>query len=256
VIERTRATRYVAPLREGGSLPGLVEAADLGFYVAKFRGAGQGLPVLVAEVVVGELARALGLRTPRLVALDLDEAIARYEADEEVQDLLRASIGLNLGVDFLPGSFGYDPSVAVDPDLAARVLWLDAYVANVDRSWRNPNLLVWHGDLWLIDHGASLYFHHGWRGGLTDPQRFATQPWELGEHVLAGHVDGVAGVDEAMAAAVTDDVLAEVLAQVPDEWLSPVPGAETPDALRAAYHSFLAARRDSGRPWLPRRAAA
>jgi hypothetical protein len=256
VIERTRATRYVAPLREGGSLPGLVEAEDLGFYVAKFRGAGQGLPVLVAEVVVGELARALGLRTPRLVALDLDAAIARYEADEEVQDLLKSSVGLNLGVDFLPGSFGFDASVAVDPQLAARVLWLDAYVANVDRSWRNPNLLVWHGDLWLIDHGASLYFHHGWRGGLTDPQRFAVQPWDLGEHALAAYVDEVAGVDEAMAAAVTDDLLDEVLAQVPDEWLEPVPGAETPDALRAAYRSFLAARRDSGRPWLPRRAAA
>jgi hypothetical protein len=256
MIERTRATRYVAPLREGGSLPGLVEAEDLGVYVAKFRGAGQGLPVLVAEVVVGELARALGLRTPRLVALDLDEAIARYEADEEVQDLLSASVGLNLGVDFLPGSFGFDPSVPVDPELAARVLWLDAYVANVDRSWRNPNLLVWHGDLWLIDHGASLYFHHGWRAGVTDPARFAVQPWELGEHVLSAYVDRVPAVDEAMATAVTDDVLTAVLDAVPDEWLVPVPGAATPEALRAAYRSFLAARRDSGRPWLPRRAAA
>jgi hypothetical protein len=256
VIERTRATRYVAPLREGGSLPGIVEADDLGIYVAKFRGAGQGLPVLVAEVVVGELARAVGLRTPRLVALELDEAIARYEADEEVQDLLKASVGLNLGVDFLPGSFGFDPSVAVDPEVAARVLWLDAYVANVDRSWRNPNLLVWHGDLWLIDHGAALYFHHGWRGGVTDPARFAVQPWELGEHVLSAYVDDVPAVDEAMAAAVTDEVLTDVLAAVPDEWLVAVPGAETPDAVRAAYHAFLVARRDEGRPWLPRRAAA
>ncbi|MGN6252289.1 MAG: HipA family kinase, partial [Marmoricola sp.] len=255
MIPEVRAVRYVAPLREGGSLPGIVEADDLGTYVAKFRGAGQGLPVLVAEVVVGELARALGMRTPRLVALDLPEAIARYEADEEVQDLLRASVGLNLGVDYLPGSFGYDPSMPVDPDLAARVLWLDAYVANVDRSWRNPNLLVWHGDLWLIDHGASLYFHHAWPGGLSEPARFAVQPWQLGEHVLAGFVDRVPSIDEAMAAAVTDALLTEVLAQVPDEWLVPVPGAEDAAAVRAAYVRFLQARRDGGRPWLPRRDA-
>jgi hypothetical protein len=256
VIETTRATRYVAPLREGGSLPGLVEAEDLGTYVAKFRGAGQGLSALVAEVVVGELARALDLRTPRLVGLELEAPIARYEADEEVQELLRASIGLNLGVDFLPGSFGFDPSVEVAPELAGRVLWLDAFTANVDRSWRNPNLLVWHGDLWLIDHGAALYFHHGWRGGVTDPQRFAVQPWDLGEHALAAHVDQAARVDAEMAAAVTDEVLADVVAQVPGEWLEPVPGADTPDALRSAYHAFLRARRDSGRPWLPRRDAA
>jgi len=253
VIPETSVNRYVAPLREGGSLPGIVEADDLGTYVCKFRGAGQGLPVLVAEVVVGELARALGFRTPRLVALDVPEAMARYEADEEVQDLLRASVGVNLGVDFLPGSFGFDPSMPVDPVLAARVLWLDAYVANVDRSWRNPNLLVWHGDLWLIDHGASLYFHHAWNGGVTDPSRFAVQPWQLGEHVLAAYVDGVPDVDAAMAAAVTDELLAEVLAQVPDEWLPSVPGAEEPAAARAAYVRFLAARRDGGRPWLPRR---
>ncbi|MGN6780222.1 MAG: HipA family kinase [Marmoricola sp.] len=256
MIPQVRAIRYVAPLREGGSLPGIVEADDLGTYVCKFRGAGQGLPVLVAEVVVGELARALGLRTPRLVALDLPAAIARYEADEEVQDLLRASVGLNLGVDFLPGSFGFDPSMPVDPDLAARVLWLDAFVANVDRSWRNPNLLVWHGDLWLIDHGASLYFHHAWSGGVTDPARFAVQPWDLGEHVLAAYAGRVPAVDAAMAAAVTDELLREVLDQVPDEWLPSVSGAEDPDAARAAYVRFLAARRDGGRPWLPGRAVA
>ena len=143
-LRNVTATRYVAPLREGGSLPGLVEADDLGTYVCKFRGAGQGLKVLVAEVVVGELARALGIRTPDLVTVDLVEAIGRYEADEEVQDLLTASIGLNLGVDFLPGSFGYDAGCTPDPAVAAAVLWLDALTANVDRSWRNPNLLVWH----------------------------------------------------------------------------------------------------------------
>ena len=164
-------TRYVTPLREGGSLPGVVEGDDLGTYVCKFRGAGQGAKVLVAEVIVSGLATRLGLRTPRLVVLDLDPELARYEADEEVQDLLNASVGANLGIDFLPGSFGVDGQVSTPDDEGARVLWLDAFTANVDRSWRNPNLLVWHGDLWVIDHGASLYFHHGWAGGVTDPAR-------------------------------------------------------------------------------------
>ena len=250
-----RATRYLTPLREGGSLPGIVEADDLGTYVAKFRGAGQGLKVLVAEVIVAELARGLGLRTPRLVGLELDAAIAKYEADEEVQDLLGASLGLNLGVDFLPGSFGYEPGRELDPEMAAKVLWLDAYVANVDRSWRNPNLLVWHGDLWLIDHGAALYFHHGWSGGVGDPGRFAAQPWSPDDHVLATYLDGVGGVDEEMSVSVSDQLLTDVLAAVPDEWLEPAPGAETPGALRAAYVSFLTARRDGGRPWLPGRSS-
>jgi len=245
------AIRYVAPLREGGSLPGIVEADDLGTYVCKFRGAGQGLPVLVAEVIVSELARALGLRTPRLVGLQLDEPIARYEADEEVQDLLRSSLGLNLGVDFLPGSFGFDPTVPLAAGEAARILWLDAFVANVDRSWRNPNLLVWHGDVWLIDHGASLYFHHAWAAGPTDPARFAVQPYDVTDHVLAAHTGAVPGVDAAMAGLLTDEVISEAVAAVPDEWLAdrPVP----PEELRAAYVAFLQARRDGGRPWLPGR---
>lgn len=246
------AIRYVAPLREGGSLPGIVEADDLGTYVCKFRGAGQGPPVLVAEVIVAELARAVGLRTPRLVGLQLDEAIARYEADEEVQDLLKASIGLNLGVDFLPGSFGFDPTVPLPAEEAARILWLDAFVANVDRSWRNTNLLVWHGDVWLIDHGASLYFHHAWSGGLTDPARFAVQGYDVTDHVLAAHAGGVPAVDAVLADAVTDQVIHDAVAAVPDEWLSGRSAA--PGSLRDAYASFLRARRDSGRPWLPGRA--
>jgi hypothetical protein len=253
VLTRVTATRYVAPLREGGSLPGIVEADDLGTYVCKFRGAGQGLGVLVAEVIVGELARRLGIRTPDLVTVELGEGIARYEADEEVQDLLNASLGLNLGVDFLPGSFGFDGGVAVDHDVAARILWLDAYVANVDRSWRNPNLLVWHGDVWAIDHGASLYFHHAWTGGITDPARFAEQPWSADDHVLRAHVDAVPAVADELGAMVTDEVLDEVTALVPDEWLvGPVP----PDELRTAYRAFLRARLDGSRSWLPRRGAA
>jgi hypothetical protein len=268
VIPTVSVTRYVTPLREGGSLPGIVEADDLGTYVCKFRGAGQGVRVLVAEVIVGELARRIGLLTPRLVALDLDPEIARYEADEEVQDLLNASTGLNLGVDFLPGAFGFDGDLPLVPngtpggrddgaggDVAAKVLWLDAFTANVDRSWRNPNLLFWHGDLWVIDHGASLYFHHAWPGGVTDPARFAAQPWNAADHVLGAHAAALPAADEEIRAALDADVFEEVLAEVPDVWLEPVPGAETAHAVRAAYVAFLTARLGA-RQWLPAGASA
>ena len=250
MIPTVSVTRYVTPLREGGSLPGIVEAEDLGTYVCKFRGAGQGVRVLVAEVVVGELARRIGLATPRLVGLDLDPEIARYEADEEVQDLLGASAGLNLGIDFLPGAFGYDGTVHDGSDVAAKVLWLDAFTANVDRSWRNPNLLVWHGRLWVIDHGAALYFHHAWSGGLTDPARFAHQPWDPDDHVLRAHAHGLASVDDEIRSLLGEQVFAEVLADVPDEWLEPVPGADTADAVRRGYVAFLVERLAT-RQWLP-----
>jgi hypothetical protein len=250
VIPTVGVTRYVTPLREGGSLPGIVEADDLGTYVCKFRGAGQGARVLVAEVVVGELARRIGLSTPRLVALDLDPEIARYEADEEVQDLLNASPGLNLGVDFLPGAFGFDGDLPTGADAAARVLWLDAFTANVDRTWRNPNLLLWHGDLWVIDHGASLYFHHAWSGGVSDPERFARQPWDPTGHVLGRYAGGLPAADAAIAAMLDERVFIDVLGEVPDVWLEAVPGAETTDAVRAAYVSFLTARLGT-RQWLP-----
>jgi hypothetical protein len=250
VIPIVSVTRYVTPLREGGSLPGIVEGDDLGTYVCKFRGAGQGVRVLVAEVVVGELARRIGLRTPTLVALDLDPAIARYEADEEVQDLLNASPGLNLGVDFLPGAFGFDGDLPTGQGVAAKVLWLDAFCANVDRSWRNPNLLFWHGDLWVIDHGASLYFHHAWSNGITDPARFAGQPWTADDHVLRSALPELGTADEELGALLDERVFAEVLAEVPDAWLEPVPGAETTEELRAAYVAFLTARLAT-RQWLP-----
>lgn len=250
VIPTVRATRYVVPLREGGSLPGIVEAEDLGTYVCKFRGAGQGLRVLVAEVVVGELARRLGIATPDLVGIDLGAPIARYEADEEVQDLLNASLGLNLGIDFLPGAFGYDAACRPDPEAAARVLWLDALTANVDRSWRNPNLLMWHGRLWAIDHGASLYFHHSWSGGITSPERFARQPWSVDDHALADYVPGVAKADAELAPQVTEPLLCEVVDRIPAEWLEPVPGADA-EQVRSAYVAFLLARVQGDRPWLP-----
>ena len=254
MIPLVSVTRYVTPLREGGSLPGIVEGDDLGTYVCKFRGAGQGPRVLVAEVIVGELARRIGLRTPRLVALELDPEIARYEADEEVQDLLNASSGLNLGVDFLPGAFGFDGELPTGEGVAAKVLWLDAFAANVDRSWRNPNLLFWHGDLWVIDHGASLYFHHGWPSGSLlkegAAQRFAALPWDPDDHVLLSAAHELGRADEEITGVLDDGVFAEIVAEVPDAWLEPVPGAETPEEVRAAYVDFLTKRLGT-RQWLP-----
>ena len=248
-LPTVRATRYVVPLREGGSLPGIVEADDLGTYVCKFRGAGQGLRVLVAEVIVGELARRLGIATPDLVVVELDQAIARYEADEEVQDLLNASLGLNLGIDFLPGAFGYDAACRPDPGAAAKVLWLDAFTANVDRSWRNPNLLMWHGRLWAIDHGACLYFHHSWPGGIGDPARFAGQPYSFDDHVLRGFRNGLRDADAVLAPLVTEELLRDVVDGLPSDWVEPVSGAD-PAAVRDAYIAFLVARVRGDRAWL------
>ena len=256
MIPRVTATRYVTPLREGGSLPGIVEADDLGTYVVKFRGAGQGPRVLVSEVIVGELARQIGIRVPDMAAVELGPQIAKYEADEEVQDLLNASLGLNLGSDFLPGAFGYDASCAVDPEEARAILWLDAYTANVDRSWRNPNLLVWHRRVWAIDHGAALYFHHAWSGGVTQPERFALQPYDARDHVLAAYAPGVAEAAARLRDHLDEETLGDVVEQVPDEWLQPVPGADTPDAVRAAYVSFLVARLARPDAWLPQERAA
>ena len=247
-LEHTRVLRYVCPLREGGSLPGLCEADDDGTYVVKFHGAGQGPKVLVAEVIVGELARRLDLPVPVLKTIDLDEAIGRREPDQEVQQLLLASVGVNLAVDFLPGSLGYDGrSYRLDRELAARLLWLDAFVANVDRSWRNPNLLVWHGRLYAIDHGACLYFHHAW----TSADRFAAQPYDTREHVLGGFAGGIQAADADLAPRVTDDLLDEVLALVPDVWLEPDTEHGGPDATRAAYHAYLRARLADRSAWLP-----
>ncbi|NUP32644.1 MAG: aminotransferase class I and II [Streptomycetaceae bacterium] len=254
MLPLVHAIRYVTPLREGGSLPGIVEADDLGTYVAKFRGAGQGPKVLVAEVVVGELARRLGLRVPDLVGLEIDPVIGRSEPDEEVQDLLQASGGLNLGMDFLPGAVGFDPAAwEPDPVTAARVLWLDAFTSNVDRTWRNPNLLVWHGELWLIDHGAALWFHHAWSAAKAA----AARPYDASDHVLAPTAAGhLHDADKVLAPQITPELLAEVTALVPDAWLQPgdgeiALGLDSPDALRAAYSDHLLARNDHRAAWLP-----
>ncbi|WP_329123178.1 HipA family kinase [Streptomyces sp. NBC_01353] len=233
------ATRYVTPLREGGSLPGIVEADDLGTYVMKFTGAGQGRKTLVAEVICGQLARRLGLRVPELVAIELDPVIGLSEPDQEVQELLKASGGLNLGMDYLPGSLGFDPlAYEVDPKEAGKVVWLDAVINNVDRSWRNPNMLVWHGDLWLIDHGATMIWHHNWRGA----QASAAKPYDASDHALAPFSPDVAAAAAELAPLVTRELLEEVAADVPDEWLVDEPGFESTDELRAAYVETLLPR--------------
>jgi hypothetical protein len=217
-LERIAATRYVTPLREGGSLPALVEADDDGLYVLKFRGAGQGRKALVAEVVAGELARALGLLVPRLALVELDPMLGRAEPDPEIQDLLVASAGLNLGVDFLPSALPYSPAVGPAPaaDLAAAVVWFDALVTNVDRTAQNPNLLLWHDRLWLIDHGAALYFHHS---AKRDPTHARSPFPAIREHVLLPFAGSIHAADEQLATRVTEAVLTGIAAVVPDEWL-------------------------------------
>ena len=212
-IPLVTVTRYVTPLREGGSLPAIVEADNLGTYVMKFRGAGQGPLALVAEIIAGELARRLGLRTPDLVLAELDPRIPGSEPDPEIQDLLRASEGLNLGVDFLPSSVGFDPlGWTAGHDFASQVLWFDALVQNVDRTWRNPNLLVWHRNIWLIDHGAALYFHHNWP--TADPKR----PFDARDHVLRDRATALAEAHAVLAPQVTERLLQEVTALVPPGW--------------------------------------
>lgn len=244
------ATRYVTPLREGGSLPAIVEADDEGTYVLKFRGAAQGLRVLVAEVIVAALARQIGIDVPDLAVIDLRREIARYEADQEVQDLLNASLGDNLGMDFLPGALGYDGSRPPDEDLATRILWLDAMTANVDRTWRNPNMLVWHGRLWAIDHGAALYAHHGWPTSAPDPERFARQPYDLSTHVLREVAGDPRDHHDELAARLTHDVITRALDAVPDGWLEPGVDLPDPAANRAAYHAMLTARMANPDAWL------
>lgn len=239
MLNEVTATRYVTPLREGGSLPGIVEADDLGTYVMKFTGAGQGRKTLVAEVICGELARRLALRVPELVTIQLDPVIGLSEPDQEVQELLKASGGLNLGMDYLPGSIGFDPlAYQVSPVEAGKVVWFDALINNVDRSWRNPNMLVWHGDLWLIDHGATMIWHHNWPGA----QASAAKPYNASDHALAPFGPDVASAAAELAPLVTEELLSEVTALVPDEWLVDEPGFDTTDALRRAYAAPLLAR--------------
>ncbi|MFI7400315.1 HipA family kinase [Streptomyces sp. NPDC049541] len=239
MLKEVIATRYITPLREGGSLPALVEADDFGTYVLKFTGAGQGRKTLVAEVVCGELARRLGLRVPRLVTVDLDPVLGLGEPEQQVQDLLRSSGGTNLGMDFLSGALGFDPlAFTVSREEAGRIVWFDALVNNVDRSWRNPNLLMWHGDPWLIDHGATMIWHHNWPGADAS----AGRSYDASDHALARFAPDLAGAAAELAPRVTEELLAEVTAEIPDVWLAGEPGFDTPDDLRRAYARPLLAR--------------
>jgi hypothetical protein len=245
MLDGVTAIRYVTPLREGGSLPGLMEADDLGTYVVKFHGAGQGRKALAAEVVAGGLADALGLPVPRLVTVDIDPILAANEPDEEVQDLLRRSPGTNLGVDFLPGAMDLDVAAfPVDARFAGQVLWFDALVGNVDRSWRNPNMLFWHGAPYLIDHGATLTFHHRW------PARATTFGYDARDHALLACAPDVDAADRQFAPRMTDEVMRTAVAQIPEVWLDSAPGSPPPDALRSAYVEEIGARLDARTQWL------
>ncbi|MEV7779829.1 HipA family kinase [Kitasatospora sp. NPDC088351] len=248
MLDQVTATRYVDPLRAGGSVPGVVETDDLGTYVVKFTGAAQGRKALVAEVIVGELARRLGLRVPELRLVDFDPAVAESEPDTEVQDILRASGGLNLGMDLLPGARDFRPGmIPVDPAEAGRVVWLDALTGNVDRTVHNPNLMVWHRRLWLIDNGAALIFHHRW----STAEAAVGKRYDLSSHALGGYSPDVRLADEQLGPLVTAGLLTEVLAVVPDEWLADEPGFDSVDALRQAYVAHLAARAALSSAWLP-----
>ncbi|GGP95660.1 hypothetical protein GCM10010266_18170 [Streptomyces griseomycini] len=239
MLTEVTATRYITPLREGGSLPGLIEADDLGTYVLKFTGAGQGRKTLVAEVLCGELARRLGLRVPRLVTVALDPVLGLGEPDQEVQELLKSSGGTNLGMAFLSGALGFDPlAFEVSPEEAGRIVWFDALVNNVDRSWRNPNLLRLRGELWLIDHGATMIWHHNWPGAANS----AARPYDASDHALKPFAPDVAAAAAELAPQVTEELLAEVTAEIPDVWLTGEPGFDAPDELRRAYVRPLLAR--------------
>jgi hypothetical protein len=243
MLRTVRADRYVLPFREGGSVPALLEGDDLGLYVVKLRGAGQGAKALIAELVSGELARAAGLTVPEIVLVDLDKALAASEPDPEICAPLEASAGLNLGLDYLPGSITFDPVAGPPPDAttASRVVLFDAFVANVDRSPRNPNLLTWHARLWLIDHGASLYFHHGW--GPDDPLEGSRDPYpQAREHVLLPWASALPEAAAHLRATIDREVIAGVVAGVPAGWLAIDRAFPDEQAQRDAYVAWLEAR--------------
>ncbi len=244
MLRTVQATRYVTPLREGGSLPAIVEADDLGLYVVKFRGAGQGPKALVAEVIGGQIGQALGLPVPDIVAVDIDPALGRNEPDPEIQDLIAASTGLNAGLDYLPGSLAVAAAVdlPIDAEQAADIVWFDAYISNVDRTPRNPNLLLWHRKLWLIDHGASLYLHHSW----TDPVAVAGAKFAaIKEHILLPVAGPIPEADARLRERLTPELIAEIVAGVPDDWFEGQTPFATPAEHRAGYEAYLTRRLES-----------
>jgi hypothetical protein len=239
-MRTVNATRYVTPLREGGSLPAIVEADDDGMYVLKFRGAGQGTKALIAELIAGEIARTVGLLVPELVFVALDTDIAKTEPDPEIQDLIRASGGLNLGLDYLPGSVMFDPvAEKPDSDLASRIVWFDALVTNIDRTARNANMLMWHRKLWLIDHGAALYFHHGW----TNMAERSKDPFPLiKDHILLPFANTLEAADDQMTSAITDEAIRSIVELVPDDWMHGNSPFDTAAENRNAYVEYLLRR--------------
>ncbi len=242
-LRNVNVTRYMMPLREGGSLPALAEADDDFKYVLKFKGAGHGVKALIAELLGGEIARVLKLRVPELVFANIDEAFGQTEGDEEIQDLLKASKGLNLALHFLSGALTFDPVVTtVDSKLASQIVWLDAYITNVDRTFRNTNMLMWHKDLWLIDHGASFYFHHTW----TNWEKHARSNFELiKDHVLLSQAGELDMVDKEFKMILSDEILREITDLIPDDWLQWQDTNESPAEIRNTYFKFLTIRRDN-----------
>jgi hypothetical protein len=239
-LRTVTVTRYVTPLREGGSMPAIAEADDGFLYVLKFRGAGQGPKALIAELIGGEIARAIGLKMPELVFAQLDEAFGRTEGDEEIQDLLQASTGLNLALHYLSGSVTFDPTATVvDPALASRIVWLDCLLNNVDRTAKNTNMLIWHKELWLIDHGASLYFHHSWNNWMEQ----AVKPFALAaNHVLLPQASMLEEADKELKTLLSPKIIKDIVSLIPDDWLMIDAPFETPALHREAYVQFLETR--------------
>jgi len=247
-LRTVTATRYVTPLREGGSLPAIVEADDDGMYVLKFRGAGQGAKSLIAELIAGEIARALGLPVPEIVFVDLNPDLARTEPDPEIQDLIRASAGLNLALDYLPGSVTFDPVAGkADAELASMIVWFDAFVTNVDRTPRNANLLIWHRNLWLIDHGAALYFHHTWTNYL---QRSRDRFLVIKDHVLLRFATQLQAVDSKLTERLTPQLIESIVNLIPEAWLVENAPFVQSDQHRSAYIEYLLTRLELPRSFL------
>ncbi len=239
-LRSVNVTRYVTPLREGGSLPAIAEADDGFLYVLKFRGAGQGVKALIAELIGGEIARTLGLKVPEIVFASLDEAFGRTEPDEEIQDLLKASVGLNLGLHYLSGAISFDPTITrPDAGLASRIVWLDCLLTNVDRTARNTNMLIWNKELWLIDHGAALYFHHSWENWQEQSMRPFTQ---VRDHVLLPLASGLEAADMECRSILDEGQFRRIVSLIPDEWLSAGFADSKPGEVRSVYIQFLTAR--------------
>jgi len=239
-IRTVNTTRYVTPLREGGSLPAIAEADDGFLYVLKFRGAGQGVKALIADLIGGEVVRAAGLKVPEIVLANLDEVFGRTEPDEEIQDLLKASVGLNLGLHYLSGAISYDPAVSkVDPLQASKIVWLDSLLMNVDRTARNTNMLMWQKQLWMIDHGATLYFHHSW----DNWQEQAVKPFvQIKDHVLLPVASELEFADRELSKLLTPDTIRAIVGLVPDEWLSQNTFVKTAEEGKEVYIQFLEQR--------------